>query len=232
MRPGTLAAERSSTIYMEKPGQRAADVKIEGVMRRPGHIGKRRALRLWLLPVVLMIFMLLVLVGWRLIGNTGPVMKPSLVTGVADSRALNFESIPAMAAASDLVAQVTVEDVSPGTTSSTEADYRLRIEKVLVNRTGRTIDDRISDHELGHPAARGVWVEDSVIFQPGQQLILFLRQYAKGKFTTITGEQSAYVVHDGQVDSPWTAPVDHTPDFTGPMSLAAFEALVAGGESR
>ena len=146
------------------------------------------------------------------------------------SWAYGFQTVRAMAAAADLVAQGAVlsNTYVPDSPGGPLTDYAFAVERVLVNHalTADPVPERITVSAPGGPQVPdNLWVEDSVVYRDGQRLIVFLRRYGPGRYTIITAPAMSTFVVDGDQVRPF-APDHGLQDVPGAMARADFLALV------
>ncbi|HET7034177.1 MAG TPA: hypothetical protein VFI42_00700 [Thermomicrobiaceae bacterium] len=141
--------------------------------------------------------------------------------------AYGFHAVPAMAAASDLVAEGVIISNSyvPDSPAGPTTDYVFDVSNVIANHKGDAIPRQISLHEHGGPQLPdNIEVKNALEYHDGDHVIVFLRQVSPGRYTSIAGPQSAFNVENGLVSA--HHPDQQVTNFTGPMPLDDFIELV------
>ena len=133
--------------------------------------------------------------------SVSPQPQPPLRTGGSgqSSYAFGFDNLSELTAFSDMIAAVVVDRAV-----SVEQQYKilystqwaLRVEKVL---KGPPLG-QLSLSQMGSPVVPGSDPSDDPLFLPGERYMLFLREYAPGKYGTF-GPWGRYLIWDDKVYS-------------------------------
>jgi hypothetical protein len=131
--------------------------------------------------------------------GSGPATTQPKVTMIDASWAEQYSDVGSLSRASDVAIVGTVTGVASTRVAGGVpfTDFNVRVVRVLRDPQGRLAASRtILVHQTGGPVAANHFLEvhDDLLFQPGETMVLFLREFAPGQFRVLAGPGGRFEV--------------------------------------
>lgn len=157
--------------------------------------------------------------------NQRPAPTPKVVR-IAASWARSYGDLKSLKHDADIAVAGTIASVA-GTSSDAvgvvATDFVFSINRSIFNPHGQALGATITLHQTGGIVGDTRYeMEDDPLFQPGEQLVLFLHQYSAGHYYVIGGPTGRFEVRDGVVQPATSASFQ----LTQSTSLDAFVTMI------
>ncbi len=147
------------------------------------------------------------------------------VVSLGASWAMSYPDLHSLKQAADLAIRGNIASVADVTTEQDipYTDFTVSVSRVLINRSGVQLS-AILLHQAGALEGNTLYqVDEDPLFQVGEQVILFLHEYAPGRYFVLGGPAGRFEVgSDGMVK-----PVNEQGIQLAPMPEAQFYATLA-----
>jgi hypothetical protein len=163
--------------------------------------------------------------GQRAIGRSAAQATQPQTQALAASWAESYDSVASLKRAADLVVLGTIGDVISVERPANEpglvyTNFALNVQQVLASRTAIALPTQVILHQTG--AREGnvtMEVHDDPLFQTGDHVVLFLREYEPGHYFVLGGPQGRFHEKNGTVSAAKDSPLAAVEP---PTSLAQF----------
>ncbi|WIG59519.1 MAG: hypothetical protein OJF49_002266 [Ktedonobacterales bacterium] len=157
-----------------------------------------------------------------------PTLNTPKVVYIAASWAQSYRDVKSLKRDADIAVAGTIASMA-GTSGDAvgvvATDFVFSISRAIYNPHGQTLGATITLHQTGDTISNTPYpyeMEDDPLFQPGEQLVLFLHEYSAGHYYVIGGPTGRFEVRSGVVLPATGAGVQLAPS----TSLDAFVTMI------